>query len=391
MTQTNSRRLSLGVLGAGAAAQWYYMPAARAWSGSIVLKAICDLDLQRARHFASKYDIPNVYGSYEEMLRDADIDAVAVLTPHALHAEQVLIALEHGKHVLVEKPMASTLAEARRICDLADSKGLYVSCAPPNMLHPGQKRLMQLVAAGAIGKICLVRNTRSSMGPGSRPGAPTDFSWFYQKGAGGMSSMAGYGLIQMTAVVGPVKSLSAMSCTSMPERVIRDGPAKGKRVEADVPDNNVMVFDFGDDTLGTMDTGYVMMASESPSMELFGTEGVLSVWGGDQVLRLRLYKDDWNTNVAGWQNVDISGLDSAWAHHASTLLSLADAVLEGKPLVNDPRHMVHVIEIIEKTWVASESRRAVDLSTTFRVPSWEELPDASTGPFALEFHSVGRR
>lgn len=77
--------------------------------------------------------------------------------------------------------------------------------------------------------------------------------------------------------------------------------------------------------------------------------------------------------------MDISGLDSAWAHHASTLLSLADAVLEGKPLVNDPRQMVHVIEIIEKTWVASESRRAVDMSTTFLVPSWEELPDASTG------------
>ncbi|MCH7654165.1 MAG: hypothetical protein IIB14_10865, partial [Chloroflexi bacterium] len=45
-----------------------------------------------------------------------------------------------------------------------------------------------------------------------------------------------------------------------------------------------------------------------------------------------------------------------------------------------PRKMVHVIEIIEKTWVASESRRAVDMSTTFRVPSWEELPDASSGP-----------
>ena len=88
--------------------------------------------------------------------------------------------------------------------------------------------------------------------------------------------MAGYGLINMTSVTGPVKSLSAMSRTSIPERVMRDGPAKGKRVEADVPDNNVMVFDFGDNTLGTMDTGYVMMATEAPSLELFGSRPSLT-------------------------------------------------------------------------------------------------------------------
>ncbi|MCI0439508.1 MAG: Gfo/Idh/MocA family oxidoreductase, partial [Chloroflexi bacterium] len=350
------------------------------------LAALCDRDEARARHFADEYGIKAVFTDYEDMLRRADIEAVAILTPHAGHAEQCLMALEHGKHVLVEKPMANTLADALKICELAEAKGLQVSCAPPNMLHPGQRRLMQLVASGAIGKLCLVRNTRSSMGPGSRPGAPTDFSWFYQSGAGGMSSMAGYGLIKMTAVAGPVKSLAAMACTSIPERVMRDGPAKGKRVKADVPDNNVMVFDFGDNTLGTMDTGYVMMSTEAPSLELFGTEGVISTWGGDQVLSIRLYRDDWKTNVAGWLDVDIPGLDSVWAHHASTLLSLADAVLDGKPLPNQPRHMAHVVEIMEKTWESARLRETVDLTTTFRVPSWEELPfEADTRRMAERF------
>ncbi len=73
---------------------------------------------------------------------------------------------------------------------------------------------MRLVSNGAIGEVSLVRTTRSGMGPGSRPGAPTDFSWFYQGGAGEMSSMTGYGLIKMTAVLGAVKSLAAMSCIS---------------------------------------------------------------------------------------------------------------------------------------------------------------------------------
>ncbi len=370
----DASKLRLGIVGVGAAAQWYYLPATKTWSDRLQLEAICDIDVERGRHFADMYGASATFTDYEKMLREAEIDAVAILTPHALHAEQCLVALEHGKHVLVEKPLANTLEEALKICELSETTGFHISCAPPNMLHPGQRRLMQLVSAGAIGKICLVRNASSSMGPGSRMGAPTDFSWFYQKGAGGMSSMAGYGIVKMTAVVGPVKSLAAMSCTSMPERIMRDGPARGKRVKADVPDNNVMIFDFGEGTLGTMDTGYVTMAQESPSMELFGTDGVLSIWGGDQVLRIRLYKDDWKTDVSGWQDVDIPGMNSRWAQHAATLLSLADAVLDGKPLLNGPRHSAHVVEIMEKTWESARLRRPLDLKTTFRVPHWEELP-----------------
>ena len=374
MANDESPRLKIGMLGVGAAAQWHYLPATKTWSDRLDLKAVCDLDIDRVRHFGELYDADTVFTDYEQMLSNADIDAVAILTPHERHAEQVLLAVEHGKHVLIEKPMAGSLADAVAICEAAESKGLHVSCAPPNMLHPGQRRLMQLVSSGAIGEVSLVRNTRSSMGPGSRPGAPTDFSWFYQSGAGGMSSMAGYGLIKMTAVLGPVKSLSAMSCISMPERVMRDGPAKGKVVQVDVPDNNVMVLDFGNNTLGTMDTGYVMMASEAPDMELFGTEGTLSTYGGDQVEKIRLYKDDWKTDVAGWQDVDIPNLESRMTKHPSTLLSLADAVLDGKPLVNGPRHMAHVVEVIEKTLLAAETRQTVDLTTTFPMVSWEDLP-----------------
>ena len=77
--------------------------------------------------------------------------------------------------------------------------------------------------------------------------------------------------------------------------------------------------------------------------------------------------------------MDIPSLDSRWAKHPSTLLSLADAVLDGKPLVNGPRHMAHVVEVIEKTWIAAESRQTVDLTTTFPMVSWKDLPiDTST-------------
>jgi predicted dehydrogenase len=270
--------------------------------------------------------------------------------------------------------MTEGFDDALKVCELAEANGLYVSCAPPNMLHPGQRRLMEIVSKGVIGKINLIKMSQNSMGPGSRLGAPTDFSWFYQSGAGGMSSMAGYGLVRLTGLLGGVKSLAAMATTSIPERVMRDGPAAGKRVAVDVPDNNVIVFDIGDNTLGTMDTGYVAMSSEAPMMSLFGTDGTIEVYGGDQVLRIRLYRDDWKTDVGGWQDVDIPGLDTRWALHPATLLSLADAVLDGKPLLNGPRQLSHVIEFIEKVWRSAESGQRVDMTSDYTPPSWDALP-----------------
>ncbi|MCH8235489.1 MAG: Gfo/Idh/MocA family oxidoreductase [Chloroflexi bacterium] len=366
-------RLKIGIVGAGAAARWYYLPATRHWDDRLQLTAVCDVDEARAKQFTDEYG-GAPYGDYETMLRWADIDAVAVLTPHTLHMEQVITALQAGKHVLVEKPMTERFEDAQRVVELAEEKALHVSCAPPNMLHPGQRRLMEIVSKGVIGKINLIKISQSSMGPGSRPGAPTDFSWFYTAGAGGMSSMAGYGLVRLTGLLGGVKSLSAMATTSIPERVMRDGPARGTTITADVPDNNVIVFDMGDDTLGTMDTGYVVMGTEAPSMSLFGSEGTIEVYGGDQVLRMRLYRDDWDTNVDGWQDVDIPGLDSRWAMHPATLLSLADAVLDGKPLLNGPRQLAHVIEFIEKVWVSAESGERVNLTSDYTPPPWDALP-----------------
>jgi predicted dehydrogenase len=290
------------------------------------------------------------------------------------------MALEAGKHVMIEKPLAGTTADAQAIVSYAKEHGLAVSCAPPSMLHPGQRRLMQLVESKAIGDVCLVRITRSSMGPGSRPGAPTDFRWFYQAGAGGMSSMAGYGLMMATGVLGPVKSLTAMSCTSIPIRKMRSGPAAGEVVTSDVVDNNVLTLNFGDNRLGTMDTGYCSMATRGPVMELFGTEGVICAWGGDMATRIEIYQDDWQTDVAGWRDVDIPGLNGVWSLHPCTLLHLAEVVLDGKKLLTGPEQSAHVVEIVEKVSQAAAEKREVELTTSFNMLSSADLPLDEKGP-----------
>jgi predicted dehydrogenase len=184
-------KLRVAVLGAGAAAQRYYLPALNTWSDKLTLAGLCESAPQRRQQVGRQVGCDELYDDYAQMLDGCACDAVAILTPHANHARQCLQALKAGRHVMIEKPLALSTADAVEIAEVAEARGLAISCAPPTMLHPGQRRLKQLVEQGAIGKVCLVRITRSSMGPGSQPGAPTDTSWFYQKGAGGLSSRAG--------------------------------------------------------------------------------------------------------------------------------------------------------------------------------------------------------
>lgn len=383
MTERSSI-LRVAVLGAGAAAEWYYLPAIRAWNNRLELAGICDTSAERRERFGREYGCERLYCDFATMLSNCDCDAVAILTPHAGHAEQCRLAIAAGKHVMIEKPLAATTDDALAIVELAEKHNLTVSCAPPSMLHPGQRRLMQLVERRAIGDVCLVRITRSSMGPGSRPGAPTDFRWFYQSGAGGMSSMAGYGLMMATGILGPVQSLTAMSRTSIPQRTIRSGPAAGQTVEADVADNIVLTLNFGGSRLGTMDTGYCSMATRGPVLELFGTEGVICAWGGDMATRIEIYQDDWQTDVAGWRDVDIPGATGVWSVHPSTLLHLAEVVLDGRPLLTGPQQSAHIVEIIEKATQAAEEKREVELTTKFVRVTSDDLPldDKGPNPFA---------
>src|SRR5436305_5264088 len=103
------------------------------------------------------------YATLGEMLAGADIDVVVNLTPIPFHGAQTLTALRAGKHVVSEKPLATTLADANTIVDVAHGKGLTVVCAPPNMLEPVLREVKRLVADGAVGKVCFAR-VRSSHG-----------------------------------------------------------------------------------------------------------------------------------------------------------------------------------------------------------------------------------
>ena len=136
------------------------IPGARA-SPKVDLVAVASRDTGRAEAYAREWQIERAFGSYEELLAEPTIDAVYISLPNTLHCEWSIRALEAGKHVLCEKPLSRHPDEVDAAFDAADRAGRILMEAFMYRHHPQTKRLAELVRAGAIGELRLVRSAFS--------------------------------------------------------------------------------------------------------------------------------------------------------------------------------------------------------------------------------------
>jgi len=135
--------------------------AGAAESAEVEVVAVGSRDLDRARAFADEWGIERAYGSYDDLLADADVEAVYNPLPNTMHVEWSIRALEAGKHVLCEKPMSRHVAEVEAAFDAAERTGRLLSEAFMWRHNPQTRRLEELVAAGAVGELRLIRSAFS--------------------------------------------------------------------------------------------------------------------------------------------------------------------------------------------------------------------------------------
>ncbi len=141
-----------GVLGAAKIAVHKVIPGMQGSEMSRV-EAIASRSEERAREAAGRLGIPKVYGSYEDLLADPDLEAVYIPLPNHLHAEWALAAAQAGKHVLCEKPMAMTSAEAQTMVDGCAQAGVKLMEAFMYRLHPMWVEVQRMVSSGLIGEV----------------------------------------------------------------------------------------------------------------------------------------------------------------------------------------------------------------------------------------------
>ena len=144
--------LRIGLLGAARIAPTALLRPAREVP-EVEIAAVSARDVSKARKFAVKHGIPNVHDSYNDLLDDPDLDAVYIPLPNGLHCEWTIRALEAGKHVLCEKPMAANAAEALRMQEVAEKTGCVLVEAFHWRYHPLAARVRELLDAGDLGAI----------------------------------------------------------------------------------------------------------------------------------------------------------------------------------------------------------------------------------------------
>jgi predicted dehydrogenase len=144
--------LRIGILGAARIAPAALVKPASSLP-SVSIDAVAARSHVRARAFADRYDIPQAYGEYEQLLADPDLDAVYIPLPNGLHGHWTRAALAAGKHVLCEKPFTANAAEAREIAGLAAASDRVVMEAFHYRYHPLALRVEEIVASGELGEL----------------------------------------------------------------------------------------------------------------------------------------------------------------------------------------------------------------------------------------------
>jgi predicted dehydrogenase len=128
------------------------------------LRWLCDLDIDRARKVLGANSAVGSTASYDDILADPDVAAVAIATPAATHFDLVRAALEAGKHVLVEKPLTPTVAEGRKLVEAAQRNGRVLMCDHTYCYTPAVQRIRDLVRGGEIGDLQFLDSVRINLG-----------------------------------------------------------------------------------------------------------------------------------------------------------------------------------------------------------------------------------
>lgn len=351
----------IGIVGTGVISG-AYLKSLKTLDG-VEVAACADIDLARAQAKAAEFGVAKAC-SVEELLADPEIDIVVNLTIPAAHAEVCLKALEAGKHVYVEKPLAVTREEGKRIVELAKSKGLRAGGAPDTFLGRGIRTCRRLIDEGAIGEPLSASAFMMSRGHEHWHPAP---EFYYQVGGGPMFDMGPYYLTALVTLLGPIAEISGMTRITHKERTILSQPKKGHKIQVEVPTHVAGNLRFESGAIGTMITSFDIPAGSTlPNIEIYGTLGTLQVPDPNNfsgTVRLKKYGEDEWTEI---------GLVEPFACDARGcgVYDMAMAIREGRPHRASGELAYHVLEAMHGFHISS------DEGTVYRMESRCDRPES---------------
>ncbi|WP_226654877.1 Gfo/Idh/MocA family protein [Pseudalkalibacillus hwajinpoensis] len=352
-------RIRIGVIGCGNISDIYLTNLRELESLEVV--GVADLNHKKAVEKAEKYGISHVL-RVDELLENEAIDLVLNLTIPAAHADISLRALEAGKHVYSEKPLAITLTDGEKVLAKAKERGLLVGVAPDTFLGGGLQTSKKLIEDGAIGEP--VAATAFMMGHGPENWHP-DPEFFYRSGAGPMFDMGPYYLTALIHLIGPVRRLTGSTRITSPERTITSEPKNGQKIKVETPTHVTGILDFENGAIGTIITSFDVWGTKTPFLEIYGLNGSLSVpdpntFGGPVLLR--------KPGETEWTEVPFSH-GSIENSRGIGVIDMVDAIRAERDLRASGNLAYHVLEIMHGIHESSIKGMHYKMTSTCKQPT----------------------
>jgi predicted dehydrogenase len=349
--------IRLGVVGCGSVFWTPYMSLIERLRGQgrVEVTAVYDADPEKRHAAAARLDLDPEVRDDTTVCAHPDVDLVLVLTSMNEHGRLARAALEAGKHVLVEKPVATSLAEAELVLAAAEASPGLLVCAPHILLSPTYRAMHARVRAGEIGGLLSARGRYGWAGP--------DWNrWYYEPGGGALFDLGVYNVTSLCGFFGPARRVTAMTGVAIPERVVNGEPM---HVEAE--DNAHVLIDFGDARFAVVTTGFTMQSYRSPCLELYGTHGVLQMLGDDWAPE---GYEVWRNDKAAWEVHPESDPTWSWTEG---LRHLVECLETGTEPVTRPEHAYHALEIMLAAQAAGRDGRAHAIASDFPDPELARL------------------
>ena len=353
------QRVKVGVVGCGNISGIYLRMAGQVFE-NLELVACADLDMAKARARAEEFGC--AARTVDELLADPEIEIVVNLTTPDAHAEVALAAIEAGKSVHNEKPLAATREDGRRILEAAAAAGVRVGCAPDTFMGAGLQTCRGLIDDGAIGDPVAAVAFMCCHGHESWHPSP---EFYYKPGGGPMFDMGPYYVTALASLLGPVRRISGSARATFPTRTITSEPKHGQVIEVETPTHIAGVMDFECGAVGTIITSFDVWAADLPLIQIYGTEGSLSCpdpngFGG----QVRV----WRLGGEGWEDVPLthSYLENS---RGIGLADMACGLRSGRPHRASGELGFHVLDIMQGFLESSEQDTQLLLQSTCERPA----------------------
>ena len=352
--------IKIGIVGCGNISKAYMLTAAS--FPILEVAAVADIDLERAREKAKEFKIPKAC-TVDQLLNDPTIQIVVNLTVPKAHAEVALLAIEAGKHVYNEKPLAVTLEDGRRIVEAGKAKNVRIGCAPGTFLGGGLQTVRKMIDDNAIGKP--VAATAFMMCPGHERWHPSP-EFYYEAGGGPMLDMGPYYITALVNLLGAVRRVTGSAVILKPERTIASEPKKGKKIQVETPDHVTGVLEFENGAVATLITSFSVYHAHLPNMEIYGTEGTLAAPDPNSLrgpVGIRRASD------GDWRDVPLTHGHNEGNKWGIGVADMAHAIRSGRPHRATGENACHVLEVMHAFFTSSAQGRHCNIETPYNRPA----------------------